>query len=193
MARTLSSDVLALGSPMPEFALPNAVDGAVVTSASFAAAPATLVMFLCNHCPYVVHVRGAIGPLERDYAPRGVRLVGINANSLRTHPQDGPGPMRELARALGWGFPFLFDETQRVARAFGAACTPDFYIFDGAGRLSYHGQFDGSRPGGGAAAGGADVRAALDALLSGGAPAPRQKASIGCGIKWHPGHPADYP
>jgi thiol-disulfide isomerase/thioredoxin len=191
MAKTPSSVLLALGAPMPAFALPDVVSGADVTSQSLQGVPATLVMFLCNHCPYVVHVRGAIGALERDYAPRGVRLVGINANSLRTHPQDGPGPMRELARELGWGFPFLFDETQAVAQAFGAACTPDFYVFDGEGRLAYHGQLDDSRPGRGAPSG-RDVRAALDAVLSGRAPSSEQNLSVGCGIKWHPGREPAY-
>ncbi|HEU4410397.1 MAG TPA: thioredoxin family protein [Polyangiaceae bacterium] len=192
MAQTPSSFSLELGSPMPVFALPDAVGGGEVTHESLRGAPAALVMFICNHCPYVVHVRGAIGALERDYTPRGVRLVGINANSLRTHPQDGPGPMRELARELGWGFPFLFDETQEVAKAFGAACTPDFYVFDGGGRLAYHGQLDESRPGRGGAPTGRDVRAALDAVLAGRAPEAAQKASIGCGIKWHPGREPAY-
>lgn len=193
MALTPSSFSLEIGSPMPAFALPDAVGGAEVTSESLRGSPATLVMFLCNHCPYVVHVRGAIGAIERDYAPRGARLVGINANSLRTHPQDGPGPMRELARELGWGFPFLFDETQDVAKAFGAACTPDFYVFDGGGRLAYHGQLDETRPNGrGGAPTGRDVRAALDAVLSGRAPDTSQKASVGCGIKWHPGREPAY-
>jgi thiol-disulfide isomerase/thioredoxin len=186
MAQKSRSDSLELGSPMPVFTLPDAVSGAEVASASWGRAPATLVMFLCNHCPYVVHLREALGPLEREYGPRGVVLAGINANSARTFPQDGPPAMRQLARELGWGFPFLFDETQDVARAFGASCTPDFYLFDGAGRLSYHGQFDESRPNKGAPSG-RDVRAALDALLAGGTPDPSQKPSIGCGIKWHPG------
>ena len=192
MAVTPSPSLFALGSPMPGFALPDAVSGAEVTIDSLRGAPATVVMFLCNHCPYVVHVRGAVAALARDYAPKGVAFVGINSNSLRTHPQDGPEAMARLAREVGWNFPFLFDETQDVAQAFRAACTPDFYVFDGGSRLAYRGQLDDSRPSRGGPATGRDVRAALEALLSGGAPDPKQTPSIGCGIKWHPGREPAY-
>jgi thiol-disulfide isomerase/thioredoxin len=192
MAVSASPSSFALGSPLPAFALPDAVSGAQVTNASFEGAPATVVMFLCNHCPYVVHVRDAVAALARDYGPKGVAFVGINANSVRTHPQDGPEAMARLARELGWNFPFLFDETQDVARSFRAVCTPDFFVFDGGARLAYRGQLDETRPGRGGAATGRDVRAALDALLGGGVPRPEQTPSVGCSIKWHPGREPTY-
>jgi peroxiredoxin len=182
MAET--SSMLPLGTELPSFELPDAVSGRVVRDTDFASAKAILVSFLCNHCPYVVHVQGEYARLERDYASRGVAIVGINANDVATHPQDGPTHMKALATELGWGFPFLFDETQAVAKAFHAVCTPEFYVFDGARKLVYRGQLDESRPHRGGPVTGKDLRAALDAVLDGRPVSPEQKPSIGCGIKW---------
>jgi peroxiredoxin len=184
--------MLALGTPIPSFSLPNAVDGRVVGPGDFADAPALLVMFICNHCPFVVHVRHELGRLERDYAVRGVAMVAINSNSASTHPHDGPDAMKKLAREQGWGFAFLFDETQAVAKAFRAACTPEFYVFDRDRKLVYRGQLDGSRPGNQVPVTGRDLRAALDAVLSSTPVAADQKPSVGCNIKWSPGNAPDY-
>jgi len=182
MAET--SSMLPLGTPLPSFALTDAVSGQVVRHTDFANAKALLVSFLCNHCPYVVHVRDEYARLERDYTSRGVAILGINSNDLATYPQDGPENMKRLARELGWGFPFVFDETQDVARAFRAVCTPEFYVFDAHRELVYRGQLDDSRPRGGGPTNGKDVRAALDAVLDGRPVSADQKPSIGCGIKW---------
>ena len=153
---------------------------------------ATLVMFICNHCPFVVHVRGEFAKLAADYGPKGVGIVAINSNDVGTYPQDGPEPMRELAREQAWTFPFLLDETQETAKAFRAACTPDFFLFDAAGRLVYRGQLDGARPGNDIPVTGGDLRTALDALLSGAAVSPDQQPSVGCNIKWRPGNEPQY-
>jgi thiol-disulfide isomerase/thioredoxin len=174
-----------LGTPMPAFRLPDAVTGADLDSASLAGAP-VLVMFVCNHCPYVVHVRGAFGPLAADYGPKGLQVVAINSNSMATHPEDGPEAMKALALELGWPFPFCFDATQEVARAFDAACTPDFFLYDASGALAYRGQLDGARPGNGEPVTGASLRAAIEAVLAGEAPSPDQVPSMGCNIKWVP-------
>jgi peroxiredoxin len=182
MAET--SSMLPLGTKLPSFALPDAVSGRVIRDTDFASAKAVLVSFLCNHCPYVVHVRDEYARLERDYAPRGVVIVAINSNDSVTYPQDGPVHMKTLAGELGWGFPFLFDETQAVAKAFHAVCTPEFYVFDGERRLVYRGQLDESRPQRGGPVTGNDVRAALDAVLEGRPVSANQKPSVGCGIKW---------
>lgn len=182
MAET--SQMLPLGTKLPPFALVDATTGRTVRDTDLAGKKAVLVSFLCNHCPYVVHVQGEYTRLERDYATRGVALVGINANDAAAYPQDAPPQMKALAAELGWGFPFLFDETQEVARAFGAACTPEFYVFDGEQRLVYRGQLDDSRPRSGGPVTGRDVRAALDAVLEGRPLSAEQHPSVGCGIKW---------
>ncbi|MCC5793891.1 MAG: thioredoxin family protein [Chromatiales bacterium] len=174
-----------LGTPLPPFSLLDAVSGRTVSSESYAGKP-LLVMFICNHCPFVQHVQKAFKPLETDFTLRGLQIVAINANSLATHPQDGPQPMARLARTEGWDFAFLFDETQAVARAFGAACTPDFFLYDHEGRLAYRGQLDDSRPGNDKPVTGADLRAAIEEVLAGRQPSIDQKPSIGCNIKWHP-------
>lgn len=184
MARTPST-MVALGTPMPTFSLPDATTGALITPADVAGRHGLLVMFICNHCPFVVHVRAELLRVARDYMPRGVGVVAINSNSEQTHPQDGPARMRELAVAESFGFPFVFDQTQDVAHAFGAACTPDFFVYDAAGRLFYRGQLDDTRPGG-PTPDGRDLRAALDALIAGAAPPAEQLPSLGCNIKWHP-------
>jgi peroxiredoxin len=186
-----SSDatLLPLGTPVPPFALPDTAAGAgVVSHADFAGAPALVVMFLCNHCPYVKHVRAGIAAFARDAQARGVGVVGICSNDAARYPEDSPARMREEAVAQGYSFPYLYDESQAVAQAYGAACTPEFFLFDGAGRLAYHGRFDDSRPGTGQPVTGAELRAALDAVLSGRPVAGPQHASIGCGIKWRPGN-----
>ena len=152
--------------------------------ADFAAAPAVLVAFICNHCPYVKHVRAAFAKLARDYQAKGVAVVGINSNDAAAYPDDSPARMKEEKAAAGYTFPYLYDETQEVARAYRAACTPDFFVFDKSRKLVYRGQMDASRPGNEKPNDGADLRAALDAVLAGHAPAAHQIPSIGCNIKW---------
>ena len=141
-------------------------------------------MFLSNHCPFVVHVRAALVAAAHEALDAGLAVFAINSNSVASHPQDGPEPMAQLARGEGWRFPFLFDDSQDVARAFAAACTPDLYVFDGAVRLAYRGQFDDSRPSNGKPVTGRDLRAAVEAVAAGRAVAAEQRPSIGCSIKW---------
>jgi peroxiredoxin len=185
------STMLALGTPAPPFRLPDP-GGKLVALEDFAGAPVLLVMFLCNHCPYVQHVADGIARLARDYAAKGVAAVAINANDVAKYPADAPAKMAEEARRRGYSFPYLYDESQAVAQAYRAACTPEFYLFDRDRRLVYRGQLDGSRPGNAVPVTGADLRAALDALLA-GAPVPAdQKPSMGCNIKWKPGREPDY-
>jgi peroxiredoxin len=194
----VSSTMLALGTPAPDFSLPDVSTGRAVTLADFAEKKALLVMFVCAHCPYVVHVQPELARLARDYAGKSVAIVAITANDAAQYPQDAPAPSAAMAHAAGWTFPFLFDETQAVAKAYTAACTPDFFLFDAARRLVYRGQLDSSRPGrgpdrpGAGALNGADLRAALDAVLTDRPVNPDQKPSIGCNIKWKPGHEPAY-
>jgi hypothetical protein len=178
------SNSLPGGSVMPDFELLDVVQDRRVRALDVVGARGTLVMFICNHCPYVVHVRSELVRVAHEALALGVGVVAINANSLRTHPQDGPGPMRALALAEHWRFPFLFDATQDVARAFDAACTPDLYVFDAARRLAYHGQLDDSRPHNGKPVTGRDLRAALAAVVEGKPVTTQQTPSIGCNIKW---------
>jgi thiol-disulfide isomerase/thioredoxin len=184
--------MLELGTPIPDFALPDAVDGRTACPGDFAGKRAVLVMFICNHCPFVKHVKDQLTSLGEDYIPRDVGIVAINSNDVGKYPDDGPDHMKQLALAEGWQFPFLFDETQGVAQAFKAACTPDFFLFDGDGRLAYRGQLDGSRPGNEVPVTGSDLRAALDAVLSGEQVLAEQVPSLGCNIKWKPGNEPDY-
>lgn len=186
------STMLPLGTSAPDFHLPDAASGKAVALADFAAAPALLVAFICNHCPYVKHVRAGLTQLGRDFQARGAAVVAISANDAGSHPQDGPAAMAAEARAAGYTFPYLYDETQAVAKAYRAACTPDFFLFDQSRRLVYRGQMDGSRPGSNLPVTGADLRAALEALFEGKPMAAQQKASIGCNIKWKPGNEPDY-
>ena len=186
------STMLELGTRAPDFVLKNTLDGRSVSLRDFEVDPAILIMFICNHCPYVQHVRPELGRLADDYGPRGLAVAAINSNSLETHPQDGPDSMKELAIAEGWDFPFLFDETQAVARRYKAACTPDFFLFDLDRKLVYRGQLDDSRPGNGIPVTGADLRAAIEAVLAGRPVAADQKPSLGCNIKWAPGEEPDY-
>lgn len=181
MARTPST-MLPLGTPAPSFSLPDTEGGTVATS-DFAGKP-LMVMFICNHCPFVVHLRSALADFGREYTAKGLAVVAINSNDTITHPQDGPEHMRTERQKAGYVFPYLFDATQDVAHAYQAACTPDFYLFDAAHTLVYRGQFDASRPGNGQPITGADLRAAADAVLSGSAVSGDQRPSIGCNIKW---------
>jgi peroxiredoxin len=187
----VNSTMLPLGTPAPEFRLPDA-QGELVSLSDFRSAPALLVMFICNHCPYVKHIRSGLAQLARDYLPRGVAVVAISANDAGHYPDDSPANMAREAKSAGYLFPYLYDETQAVAKAYRAACTPDFFLFDGNQRLVYRGQFDGSRPGNGSPVTGQDLRAALDAVLAGKPASSSQKASIGCNIKWKPGNEPDY-
>jgi peroxiredoxin len=183
--------MLPLGTQAPDFRLPDP-SGLIVSLSDFKGAPALLVVFMCNHCPYVKHLRNGLAKLARDYRPRGVVVVGINSNDVASYPADSPAKMAEEAASAGYVFPYLFDETQAVAKAYRAACTPDFYVFDKDQRLVYRGQFDDSRPGNGIPVSGRDLRAALGAVLDGQPVSPNQKASIGCNIKWKPGNEPDY-
>ena len=186
MAATAST-MLPLGTLAPDFHLPDPT-GILVGRDDFPDRPALLVMFLCNHCPYVRHVAEEIVRLAREYQTRGVGVVAISSNDVLQHPEDGPAAMAEVAAAMGATFPYLYDETQEVARAYHAACTPDFFLFDARRRLVYRGQLDGARPGNAVAVDGRDLRAALDAVLA-GRPAPEpQLPSLGCGIKWKAGN-----
>jgi peroxiredoxin len=186
------STMLPLGTVVPAFSLPDAVSGRTVSSTDFSGAKALLVMFLCNHCPYVKHVRSELARLARDYQPRGVALVGISSNDAVKYPADAPDKMAVEAKEAGYIFPYLFDETQAVAKAHRAACTPDFFLFDRNQKLVYRGQLDGSRPNSGVPVTGADLRAALDAVMAGKPVAECQLPSMGCNIKWKPGNAPDY-
>jgi peroxiredoxin len=187
----VNSTMLPLGTKAPDFRLPDA-NGQMVSLPDFAKSRALLVIFMCNHCPYVKHIRSGLAQLARDYVPRGVAMVGISSNDVENYPEDSPRKMAEEAKAAGYVFPYLYDETQEVAKAYRAACTPDIYLFDSEQRLVYRGQLDDSRPGNNVAVTGKDVRAALDALLAGKPAPPNQKASIGCNIKWKPGNEPEY-
>lgn len=182
MALTESS-MLPLGTPAPDFALPD-TDGTIVRLSDFAEQPALLVVFMCNHCPFVKHLREGLAEFAREYKGKGLGMVGISANDASSYPQDGPEEMAREKEEAGYVFPYLYDETQNIARAYAAACTPDFYLFDRERRLAYRGQFDDSRPGNDRPVTGADLRAAVDAVLAGQPVPDVQKPSIGCNIKW---------
>ena len=186
------STMLPLGTNAPDFRLPDTVSGKTIALADFAVAPALLVAFICNHCPFVEHIRAGLAQIGREYQARGVAVVAISSNDVGTHPQDGPAKMAAEARTAGYTFPYLYDETQAVAKAYRAACTPDFFLFDTSRRLVYRGQLDDSRPGSRLPVTGADLRAAIEAVLAGKAASPNQKPSIGCNIKWKPGKAPDY-
>ena len=190
MARTPST-MLPLGTEAPDFRLPDFA-GQMHALADFRDRSALLVVFTCGHCPFVRHIRGEFARYAREYRARGLAVVAINSNDLAAYPQDGPDGMRAEAAELGYDFPYLLDETQAVAKGYRAACTPDFFLFDGDRRLVYRGQFDSSRPGNGQAVTGADLRAATTAVLEGRPPRAQQTPSIGCNIKWKPGNEPDY-
>jgi peroxiredoxin len=179
------SRMIELGSPASDFTLPDS-SGQLRSLDAIAGGKPVLVAFICNHCPYVVHIADAFAAFAEEYQAKGLAVVAVSANDVAAYPQDGPERMAEFARAHRFTFPYLYDDAQDVARAYQAACTPDLFLFDAARGLAYRGQFDDTRPGRGAATG-ADLRAAADAVLAGRAPSATQKPSVGCSIKWKPG------
>jgi peroxiredoxin len=190
MVKTAST-MLPLGTQAPDFSLLN-VDAQIVSRHDFSDAPALLVIFMCNHCPYVIHVAPELARLAAEYQAKGVAVVGINSNDTAKYPQDSPEQMVHEAEQRGYTFPYLFDEDQQVAKAYRAACTPDFFLFDQDHRLVYRGQLDASRPGSDIPLTGSDLRAALDALLAGKPVATEQTPSLGCNIKWKAGNEPEY-
>lgn len=190
MVRTAST-MLPLGTSAPDFTLPD-TDGKQVSLGDFAGSKALLVIFMCNHCPYVKHVADQLKQLSDDYLPQGVAVVGISSNDAEKYPDDSPAAMAEEKASRGYQFPYLFDDDQSVAQAYAAACTPDFYLFDGDQRLVYRGQLDASRPKSDIPVTGEDLRAAIDAVLAGDSPSDQQTPSIGCNIKWKEGQEPAY-
>ena len=186
------SQMISLGTKAPAFALRDVVSGKDVSLADFAAKKGLLVMFICNHCPYVKHVADELAKIGRDYADEGLGIVAISANDITTHPDDGPDKMKQEAKSHGYVFPYLYDESQEVAKAYSAACTPDFFLFDGTMKLVYRGQLDDSRPGNNLPVTGRDLRAAIDAVRIGSAMPGPQRPSIGCNIKWKRGNAPAY-
>jgi peroxiredoxin len=184
--------MLPLGTVAPDFALPGVTTNEVVRRDDFGQQKALLVMFLCRHCPYVAHVRSGVAALGRDYADADVGIVAIGPNDPDAYPEDAPESLAEEAREAGYAFPYLFDETQEVAKAYTAACTPDFFLFDADRRLVYRGQLDASRPRNDVPVTGEDLRAAIDAVLSDRPVSPDQRPSVGCSIKWRPGNEPEY-
>ena len=187
----VNSTMVPLGTPCPEFQLADG-SGKMYRQAEFAQAPALVVAFISNHCPYVKHLREGLADFGRDVAELGVAMVAIGSNNVERYPDDAPEKMVEEAQVWGYNFPYLYDATQEVAKAFKAACTPDYYVYDGVGRLVYRGQFDDSRPGNGLPVTGGDLRNAVHATVAGRALPPEQVPSIGCNIKWIPGNEPDY-
>lgn len=186
------STMLPLGTTAPDFSLPDTATNRTVALSDFEKSPALLVMFICNHCPYVKHVRAALAQLGNEYQGRGVGVVAISSNDATAYPDDGPEKMAAEAKSANYAFPYLYDASQSVAKAYKAACTPDFYVFDKERRLAYRGQLDDSRPGNHLPVTGKDLRAAIDAILAGQSPAAEQKPSIGCNVKWKSGNEPNY-
>lgn len=189
MVKTAST-MLPLGTKAPEFALPN-VDGSTVRLSDFSGQP-LLVVFMCNHCPFVVHIREALAAFADEYRQKGLAIVGVSSNDVENYPQDGPDEMKAEAASAGYQFAYLYDEDQSVAQSYRAACTPDFFLFDTDHALAYRGQFDGSRPGNDIPVTGQDLRTACDALLAGSEVPAEQIPSIGCNIKWKSGNEPEY-
>ena len=187
-----ASTMLGLGIEAPDFQLPDVTTGETVSLDSFSENRALLVMFICKHCPYVVHVQEELARLGNEYQGRDVGVVAIASNDVDAYPGDAPGELKSMAREQGFQFPYCFDETQEIAQAYTAACTPDFFLFDQDRCLAYRGQLDGSRPGAGTPVTGEDLRGALDAVLAGDTPDPEQQPSLGCNIKWKPGNEPAY-
>ncbi len=185
------STMLALGTRAPDFVL-NDTEGNAVSRDSLRGAPGLLVIFLCNHCPYVVHIREPLAAFANEYAQRGLAIVGINSNDVANYPADAPDRMAEERKNVGYTFPYLFDESQEVAKDYQAACTPDFFLFDADQKLVYRGQFDDSRPNNGKPVSGADLRRATDTLFAGQTLTGEQRPSVGCNIKWKPGNEPSY-
>lgn len=186
------STMLALGAKIPDFELLDVVSGRVFSSDDLSPNKLTLVMFICNHCPFVIHLHEGISRFADDYGDKALHIIAVSSNDVEHYPQDDPEAMKDLAQNLGWTFPYLYDESQQVAKAFKAACTPDFYLFDQQRKLAYRGQFDGSRPGNNVSVSGADLRTAVDSLLKGEPAQENQLPSLGCNIKWKPGNEPDY-
>ncbi len=182
------STMLALGTDAPDFSLPEPATGSTVALSDFSDSRALLVMFLSNHCPFVKHLADELASFVEECQGRGVAVVGINANDVDNYPADSPEKMTEEVRSRGYTFPYLFDESQEVAKAYQASCTPDFFLFDGDGKLAYRGQFDSSRPSLTVPITGSDLRTAIDAVLAGVAPSQLQTPSVGCNIKWKAGN-----
>lgn len=178
------STMLGLGTTAPDFALPDVLSGKTVRRDDCRGKKGLLVMFICAHCPYVKHIEKSLGPLATDYSFRLLGMVAISSNDITTHPADSPEGLKKQAQANGFAFPYLYDESQNVARAYKAACTPDFFLFDGDFKLVYRGQYDSSRPGNGIPVTGTDLRAAIDLVLDGMPVPTEQRPSIGCNIKW---------
>ncbi len=191
MAATAST-MLELGTQAPQFALPDVVSGDTVSLASFEAKGALLVMFICHHCPFVKHIKSELAQLGQDYTAKGVGIVAISSNDPAVSADDSPEGLRRMTTEWGFNFPVCYDETQAVAKSYAAACTPDFYLFDRDHKLAYRGQLDDSRPSNGKPVTGADLRAAIDALLASRTVNQEQKASLGCNIKWKPGNEPSY-
>ncbi|MDV3352345.1 thioredoxin family protein [Leptothoe sp. LEGE 181152] len=188
----VESTMLALGTQAPEFSLIDVVSGDTVTLENFSGSKALLVMFICVHCPFVKHVEQELAQIGHDYAEQGLSIIAISANSIQTHPQDAPEHMKTQATTQGFNFPYCYDETQGVAKSYTAACTPDFFLFDGALKLAYRGQLDDSRPSNGKPVTGKDLRQAIDTLLAGQGLSDDQIPSVGCNIKWTPGQAPAY-
>lgn len=188
----VESTMMPLGNTAPAFTLPDVVSGKPISLTEFSDAAALLVVFMCQHCPFVKHVEQELARLGQDYIPQGMGMVAISANSVQTHPQDGPEHLKAMAERLGFNFPVCYDETQEVAKAYTAACTPDFFLFDGNLQLVYRGQLDDSRPSNGKPVNGADLRGAIEAVLAGKPVSDRQQPSVGCNIKWTPGNEPAY-
>ena len=188
----VASNMLALGTEPPDFALPEPATGETVSLSRFDGTPALLVVFLSNHCPFVKHLADHFAGLAAEYRQRGVAVVGINANDVANYPDDSPAKMVEEVARRGYAFPYLFDESQEVAKAYRAACTPDFFLFDAGRRLAYRGQYDASRPSLDLPVTGEDLREALDAVLAGEVPASEQLPSVGCNIKWRAGEEPEW-
>lgn len=185
--------MLPLGTAAPDFSLQNVVSGRATSLDDVSdGRSGLLVMFICAHCPFVIHVQDELARLGRDYGSDGLGIVAISSNSVITHPEDAPDKLRAMAEGLGFSFPYLYDETQEVAKAYTAACTPDFFLFDADNRLAYRGRLDGSRPGNGVPVDGHDLRAAIDSVLGSGAVSGGQLPSAGCNIKWAPGNAPAY-
>ncbi|MEX0895946.1 MAG: thioredoxin family protein [Patescibacteria group bacterium] len=190
MAQTPST-MLPLGTQLPTFSLPEVKTDQVISSQELATDKPVLVIFLCAHCPFVLHAKDEIARIADDYAEQ-IKVVAISSNDVDSHPDDSPEQLKQLATDTGWSFPVCYDEDQSVAQAFHAACTPDFFLFDANQELVYRGQLDDSRPGSETPATGSDLRKALDTLLAGEQPDPNQKPSMGCNIKWKPGNEPEY-
>lgn len=184
--------MLPLGTSLPPFSLPNVMEGTLVSSDSYRGSKCLLVAFICNHCPYVIHIQKVFVAFAAQYLPRGLQVVSICANDQLRYPQDGPSAMKLEAKKAGYSFPYLFDETQSTALAFHAACTPDFFLFDHHLKLVYRGRFDESTPGNNKPLTGSDLRLAVDSLLAGKPLSSQQYPSLGCSIKWKPGNSPSY-